>query len=155
MNSLESPIPSAWVQPPSAKAKNAVQRSVTALLDELAPERVVKRTEQIVGPVEQNRTPNGCVLQASTAAISLSWFAAASTEAVLGELHILVWRGSVTQRGVNQSRRGATMVEEMVVRPIEPPADGFVWKAIDGTLYNTATLATKCLAMLAAQEVRG
>src|SRR5207302_1886560 len=54
-----------WSSSPSARAKSAVQRSVTQLLDELAPERVLKRVGEVRGPVEQHRTPTGCVLQAA------------------------------------------------------------------------------------------
>jgi hypothetical protein len=133
---------------PSAKAKNAVQRSVTALLDELAPERVLKRVKQLPGAVEQHRTPTGCVLQAVAAAISVSWFAGTANDAALGELHVVVWRGTVTRRGARQSRTGATVVAEVVLRPIDPPADECVWQATDGTQYDTAALAAKCLALL-------
>ncbi len=140
-----------WSASPSAKARNAVQRSVTALLDELAPERVLKRVEQLPGPVEQHRTPTGCVLQAAAAAVSVSWFADAGRDAPLGELHVVVWRGTVTRRGVAGSRKGATTVAELVLRPIEPPADDCLWQATDGTQYDTAALAAKCLALLAEQ----
>src|SRR5688500_6552637 len=108
-----------WSASPTAKAKNAVQRSVTALLDELAPERVLKRVELLPGHVEQHRTPTGCVLQAAEAAISVSWFADAGNDAVLGELHVVVWRGTVTRRGAPRTRKGATIVAELVLRPIE------------------------------------
>jgi hypothetical protein len=149
------PIAAPWSASPSAKAKNAVQRSVTALLDELAPERVLKRVDQLPGPVEQHRTPTGCVLQAATAAVSVSWFADAGGAAALGELHVVVWRGTVTRRGVAGSRRGATTVAELVLRPIEPPADDCLWQATDGTRYDTAALAAKCLALLAEQTGTG
>ena len=128
-----------------------MQRSVTALLDELAPERVLKRVDQLPGPVEQHRTPTGCVLQAAAAAVSVSWFADAGGDAPLGELHIVVWRGTVTRRGVPRSRKGATTLAELVLRPIEPPADDCLWQAPDGTRYDTTSLAAKCLALLAEQ----
>ena len=136
---------------PTAKAKNAVQRSVTALLDELAPERVLTRAERLPGPVEQHRTPTGCVLQAAEAAVSVSWFADAGNDAVLGELRVIVWRGTVTRRGAPRSRKGATIVAELVLRPTEPPADDCLWRAADGTQYDTASLAAKCLALLEGQ----
>src|SRR2546428_10195094 len=129
MNDPTDPIGPSWSASPTTKAKNAVQRSVTALLDELAPERVLKRVEQLPGTVEQHRTPTGCVLQAATAAVSVSWFADAGNDAVLGELHIIVWRGTVTRRGAPKSRKGATIVAELVLRPIEPPADDCIWRA--------------------------
>jgi hypothetical protein len=141
-----------WSSSASAKAKNAVQRSVTQLLDELAPERVLKRVGELKGPVEQHRTPTGCVLQAADCAVSVSWFADATEEAVLGELHVLVWRGKVTRRGHARPAKGATMVADLILRPIEPPADDCVWQANDGTRYDTASLAARCLALLDAQN---
>src|ERR687895_348346 len=99
MNDSTNPRERQWSSSPSAKAKNAVQRSVTALLDELAPERVLKRVGEVQGPVEQHRTPTGCVLQAADCAVSVSWFSEATKDSALGELHILVWRGKVARRG--------------------------------------------------------
>src|SRR5919201_831963 len=120
-----------WSSSASAKSKNAVQRSVTQLLDELAPERVLTRVGQLKGPVEQHRTPTGCVLQAADCAVSVSWFAEASKHAALGELHVVVWRGKVTRRGATRTPKGATIVADLVLRPIEPPADDCVWQATD------------------------
>ncbi len=151
MSNSTNPTPPPWSASPTAKAKNAVQRSVTALLDELAPERVLKRVEQLPGTVEQYRTPTGCVLQAATAAISVSWFADAAQDARLGELRVIVWRGTVTRRGTSRKQKAATVVAELVLHPVEPPADDCVWQATDGTRYNTAALAAKCLALLEEQ----
>ncbi len=152
MSDSTNPKARQWSSSPSAKAKNAVQRSVTQLLDELAPERVLKRVGSVQGPVEQHRTPSGCVLQAADCAVSVSWFADGTEDAVLGELHIIVWRGKVARRGTTRvAPKGATVVADLVLRPIEPPADDCVWQATDGTRYDTASLATKCLALLEAQ----
>ena len=141
-----------WSTSPTTKAKTAVQRSVTQLLDELAPERVLTRVGgRVQGPVEQYRTPTGCVLQAADCAVSVSWFAEASKDAALGELHVVVWRGKVTRRGATRTPKGATIVADLVLRPIEPPADDCVWQATDGSRYDTASLAAKCLALLAEQ----
>lgn len=136
---------------PTHKAKNAVQRSVTALLDELAPERVLRRIEQLQGPIEQHRSPNGCVLQATGCAVSVTWFAEESKGATLGELHIIVWRGTVARRGATRGKKGATIVTELSLLPLEPPADDCLWRATDGTQYDTASLAAKCLALLQEQ----
>jgi len=142
---------SAWSPSSTAKARNAVQRSVTALLDELAPERVLKRVEHIPGTIEQHRTPTGCVLQAATAAVSVSWFAESGNDVALGELHVVVWHGTVQRRGAPKSRKGAEIVSEHVLRPIEPPAGNDVWEGTDGTRYDTASLAAKCSALLQEQ----
>lgn len=140
-----------WSPSPTAKAKNAVQRSVTALLDELAPERVIRRVDQLPGPIEQHRTPTGCVLQTTSCAVSVSWFADSGTDAALGELHVILWRGTVARRGSTRDRKGATIITEIVLHPIEPPADDCLWQATDGAQYDTASLAAKCLALLEEQ----
>jgi hypothetical protein len=148
-DSTKPPVP--WSASPTAKTKNAVQRSVTALLDALAPERVIKRAEHLQGPVEQHRTPTGCVLQTTAFALSVSWFTDAGKDAALGELHVILWRGTVARRGQGRDRTGATIITELVLHPIEPPADGRLWQATDGMQYTTASLAAKCLSLLDSQ----
>lgn len=140
-----------WTAPPTAKEKNAVQRAVTTLLDALAPERVLSRTERLPVPVEQHRTPNGCVLQAPTAAVSVSWFPDADDDAALGELDVVVWRGVVSRRGSPPRREGATVTGELVLHPVEEPSGTFMWRASDGTMYDTEALAARCLALLEEQ----
>ena len=145
-----------WRAPATAKAKAAVQRAVTALLDELAPERVLTRSARLpAAAVEQHRTPTGCVLQAATAAVSVSWFAGAGAHPALGELHIVVWRGTVTRPGTPRRREGATLVGETVLQPIERPADGCAWRAADGSEYDTAALAAFCTRLLDEQVTGG
>lgn len=151
MDDQTNPPATPWTSPPTAKERNAVQRAVTALLDELAPERVVSRAERIAVPVEQHRTPNGCVLQAPAAALSVSWFPDADDDAALGELDIVVWHGVVSRRGAPPRREGATITRELLLRPVEDPSGGFVWRAADGKTYDTDALAAKCLAMLEEQ----
>src|SRR4051812_27629761 len=92
-----SPDAHQWDSSPSTKMRNTVQRSVTALLDALAPERLIKQIDRAQGPIEQHRTPSGCVLQAAECAVSVSWFPAATEDAVLGELHVLTWSGTVAR----------------------------------------------------------
>jgi hypothetical protein len=148
MTDSEHPRALQWNVSPSAKARTAVQRSVTQLLDELAPERVLKRVGDVKGPVEQHRTPTGCVLQAADCAVSVSWFPDATTEATLGELHVLLWRGKIARRGSARPPKGAAIVADLILRPIEPPADDCVWQGNDGTRYDTASLAARCLGLL-------
>ena len=153
MTDSTNPRAPQWSISPNAKTRNAVQRSVTALLDALAPERVLKRVEQLRGSIEQHRTPTGCVLQAAGCAVSVSWFADATKDAALGELDILVWRGKVARRGAPRSAKNATLVTELVLHPIEPPADDCIWLATDGTRYDTASLAAHVLSLLEAQII--
>jgi hypothetical protein len=153
MKDSGSPHAPQWSTSPNAKTRNVVQRSVTALLDALAPERVLKRVDHLQGSVEQYRTPTGCVLQAAGCAVSVSWFAEATKDAALGELQILVWRGKVARRGAPRSAKNATVLAELVLHPIEPPADDCIWQATDGTRYDTASLAAHVLSLLEAQIV--
>jgi hypothetical protein len=144
-----------WTASRSAKEKNAVQRSVTALLDELAPERMLKRVERLRDAVEQHRTPTGCVLQAPTAAVSVSWFADASDEAPLGELHVVVWAGVVSRRGSPRRPEGAKVTNELVLTPVVRMPEDCIWRAADGTEYDTAALAARVLALLEEQVAQG
>jgi hypothetical protein len=155
MNESNSPRESLWNPAPSVKTRNLVQRSVTALLDELAPERVLKRVEKLEGQIEQHRTPSGCVLQAPGCAVSVSWFADGSKGTALGELHILVWQGKVARRGAIRGAKNATLVTELVLHPIEPATDECIWAATDGKRYDTATLAAHTLGLLEAQIGQG
>jgi hypothetical protein len=150
-----NPTDRRWTASPTAKEKSAVQRAVTALLDELAPERAPRRAERLSVRVEQHRTPNGCVLQAATAAVSVSWFAEAVPGAPLGQLRVIVWRGLVSRRGSPPRPEGATMVRELALYPIERPSDDCVWRATDGTEYDTAALAAHCVALLEEQIAAG
>ncbi|MEX2153670.1 MAG: hypothetical protein WD825_10050 [Gemmatimonadaceae bacterium] len=151
MDDPSDPKAAPWTASRSVKEKNAVQRSVTALLDELAPERVLKRVEQVKGTIEQHRTPNGCVLQTPTAAVSVSWFAPAGSDKALGELHVVVWSGVVSRRGSPRKPGAAKSVAELILHPIERPSDDLVWRATNGAEYDTASLTAHCLALLEKQ----
>jgi hypothetical protein len=151
MDQPDTPI-APWTASRSAKEKNIVQRAVTALLDQLAPERVLKRSDNLPGSVEQHRTPKGCVLQAPMAAVSVSWFVDPAKEAPLGELHVIVWSGVVSRRGKAANPEGAKIEKELVLRPIEAASSsGCVWRATDGTEFDTPALAARCIALLEEQ----
>jgi hypothetical protein len=133
---------------PTSKEKNAVQREVTRLLDRLAPERATTRGDRAPMAIQEHRTPNGCILQAPDAALSVSWYADAADDTRLGELQIVQWRGVVSRRGAVQRPAGATVVRQQVMHPIENAAEGAFWSADDGTTYDTDALAAHCLALL-------
>lgn len=133
---------------PTSKERNAVQREVTRLLDELAPERANPRVTRPVAPIQQHRTPNGCILQAEAAALSVTWYAEADDQDRVGELQIMLWRGVVSRRGASPSRTPAQVLRQEVLNPIEQPADLSVWASRDGTLYTTPDLAAHCLQLL-------
>src|SRR3954469_4879728 len=123
--------------PPTLKDRNAAQRSVDRLLDELAPEKALRRGEAPATPVEAHRTPSGCVLQGPDAALSVSWFADASEDLTLGELQVVLWRGTVTRRGIARPPKGAVVAAELVLRPVEVAPDTMVWRGSDGAEYDS------------------
>ena len=151
MNEPSDEIRTGWSNAPSAKAKNAVQRSVTALLDELAPEKVVRRIDAPATAVEQHRTHERCILQADNAALTVTWFAASGKDEDFGELHVLVWTGTVKHRGKQKRGKPATLVSEMILRPDKPKEDMAGWQADNGDKYTTEALAAKCAELLKTQ----
>jgi hypothetical protein len=160
-----------WTDPPTHKARAGVQRAVDRLLDTLAPERTVIRAARPPQPVERHRTPHACILQGAAAAVSVSWFPDAASDAAFGELQVLVWRGVVSRPGsARRGPGGATVVRALVLycddrgapddctatdlaatdgaeAPSVPTHWG--WCAADGTRYETDALAAHCLALLA------
>jgi hypothetical protein len=135
--------------PPTVKERNAVQRAVTELLDSLAPERATTRTERLPVPIERYRTPSGCILQAATAAMSVSWFADGPSDMGLGELQVILWRGVVTRRGAGPTREPATVVRELRLRPVEDATGATAWRHDeDDCIYDVQRLAEHCLALL-------
>jgi hypothetical protein len=134
--------------PPTLKERNAVQRSVDRLLDVLAPEKALRRGESPTLAVEAHRTPSGCVLQGPTTALSVSWFADASEDLTLGELQIVLWRGTVARRGVARPPKGAVVERELVLHPADAALDGCVWKAVDGQRFDSESLAAYCVGLL-------
>lgn len=134
--------------PPTLKERNTVQRSVDRLLDALAPEKALRRGERPSLPVEPHRTPSGCVLQAPSVALSVSWFADATEDATLGELQIVMWRGTVTRRGIARPAAGAIVESELVLHPVAGPNDESRWQAGDGRTFDSEALAAHCIALL-------
>lgn len=141
---------------PTAKEKSAIQRSVTELLDTLAPHRVVKRGDPEPRAIEPYRTPAGCVLQARDAAVSVTWFADTRSSNSAGELQISVWKGVVSRGGSSYRRPAkATIVAEETARPVNSSTTGALWRRDDGTEFDTASLAEHCMNLLSDQIKAG
>ena len=51
----------------------------------------------------------------------------------------------MARRGSTSAKKGAALVTEFVLQPIEPPSDDCLWRGADGTQYDTASLAARCL----------
>lgn len=137
--------------PPTTKQKAAAQRAVKTLLDLLAPERTPTRAPRQPVAIEQHRTPSGCVLQAPTAALSVSWFPEGGEIDSLGELQVVLWSGVASRRGSPPRPEGAVVVRELDIRPVEDASDAFMWRTDDNTTYDTEGLASFCLSLLKEQ----
>ena len=141
-----------WPAPPSHKARHDVKRAVDRLLDALAPERVISRAPRLPVPVERHRTPRGCVLQAAAAAVSVTWFPDAATDLAFGTLQVTAWQGVVSRPGsAHREPGGATVTRETTLVPVAAGAEGWGWRAADGTVYDTEGLVAHCAALLEAQ----
>ena len=136
---------------PTSKERNAVQREVTRLLDDLAPERTSPRATKPVAEIQQHRSPNGCILQSESAALSVTWYAEADDQDRVGELQVILWRGVVSRRGGAKTSTPAEVVKQEVLNPIEHPADESVWASRTGAVYSTEALAAHCRALLEEQ----
>jgi hypothetical protein len=133
---------------PTLKDRNAMLRELARLLDELAPERSNPRANKPDGTIQAHRSPNGCILQADAAALSVTWYAQADDQDRVGELQIILWSGVVARRGARQPERPAQVVRQEVVNPIEAPVDETVWRSHDGTPYTTSALIAHCQKLL-------
>lgn len=138
-----------WTTGPSSRDRSTVLRAVQALLDALAPEQQqLTRRERASERIERHRTPSACVLQGPTAALSVSWFPDAVRDGRFGELRVIVWRGVVSRRGAPRMREGASVVSELVLRPVlTGPAD-CEWEDAAGSRYDVPTLASHCVSLL-------
>jgi hypothetical protein len=155
MSDNEGPGDARWSSrpaPPTVKERNAVQRSVERLLDALAPETALRRGERPSMEIQPHRTPSGCVLQAADVALSVSWFAGATEDATLGEIQVVLWRGTVARRGLAVPAVNATVGGELVLHPIVGPEGEPLWKATDGRTFDSDALAAHCFALL--EEMR-
>jgi hypothetical protein len=140
-----------WAAPSTAKERTAVQRAVDRLLDALAPERIVARSASPPVPIERYRTRRGCILQAPTAAVSVSWFPDAAQDGATGELHIVAWRGVLSQPGSARRTPGAAIVRELALRPVDCGTDAWEWRATDGSLHDLQAVVALCRELLEAQ----
>jgi hypothetical protein len=136
---------------PTWKDKNAVQREVSRLLNELAPERTTTHAARSTDAILRHRTPTGCILQAANAALSVTWYVDAAERGRVGELQIVLWRGVVARRGATKNPEPAEVVRQEVLNPIERPTDDCIWRSDDGTAYDTPALIAHCVSLLEAQ----
>ena len=135
---------------PTVKQRNGVQHAVGALLATPPPARPPARGAEPAAPaVRRLRTPRGCILQTATHAVTVSWFPSTSLQPTLGELQVIVWRGTVSRPGsAHRESGGAVALSQIVLEPAPMAGDGWGWRGADGTVFSTDMLAEHCKALL-------
>jgi hypothetical protein len=134
------------------RASEGVRRAVQRLLDALAPASAPTRTHRTQTSIVVRRSRRGCVLQAATAALSVSWFPAVGSDVASGELQVTTWQGIVSLPGsADRAAPGAAIARESTFVPLDDGRGTWVWQAEDGVVYDTDTLVVHCAALLEAQ----
>lgn len=143
-----------WSGLPTVKQRTAVQQTAGRLLDVLAPEGPPPRGAMPAAPaLRRVRSPRGCILQAETRAVSVSWFPASAVQATLGELQVINWRGVVSRPGSAQRELGgAKAIWQGVLEPVELSSDVWGWRDEEGEVFDNAALAKRCHALLVDKE---
>ncbi|HEU4566074.1 MAG TPA: hypothetical protein VFS05_15545 [Gemmatimonadaceae bacterium] len=139
--------------PPTQKLRAAVQREVTSLLDELAPERPTPKANAPLEPVRRHRSPGRCVLQGDGRAVSVSWFPGQPADDSLGELLIIAWQGVVSLPGsAHRERTAAKPLETVLLHPVASADGHWAWRpdgdARKGEGFVMETLAAYCRDLL-------
>ncbi|HEX5832035.1 MAG TPA: hypothetical protein VFY16_13725 [Gemmatimonadaceae bacterium] len=134
----------------TTRQRTAVQREVTRLLDELAPERPPARRDAPAPEVKLHRAPGRCILQAAATAVSVSWFPARRDEDTLGEMLVISWRGVVSVPGAARSTQAEPVpLDTLLLHPVESDDGAWQWRPEDGRpVLETSALACYCRGLL-------
>jgi hypothetical protein len=130
---------------PTSRQKMGAQQAAARVLDALAPERPPARRDEATATVLRVRSPRGCVLQGAERAVSVSWFPPLASDATLGEMQVIGWRGVVSRPGGGRQAPGsAEAVSREVLVPVESDSDAWLWRTEDGRTYDVAALTERC-----------
>ena len=147
----------AWPDRPTAAQRTGAQHAVARLFDALAPQKPPARREGPAPAIQRHRSPSGCILQAATRAVTVSWFPASTNDTALGELQMIIWRGTVSRPGSARRAAGGAVVEQQETFVLTPgtvgaitatTGDDWLWRGTDGTGYDAQAFAARCLALL-------
>jgi len=101
--------------------------------------------------IELRRTPDRCVIQAESVAVSVSWFAPRLGDSTAGELQIISWTGKVTMPGA-PTRPGqvATMDTARIFHLMRAGAGKWCWhgEGRNGPVYSSEDLVALCTKLL-------
>ena len=152
-----SPALAAWPDRPTAAQRTGAQHAVARLFDALAPQKPPARRDGPAPAIQRHRSPSGCILQAATRAVTVSWFPASTNDTALGELQLVTWRGTVSRPGSARPAAGGAVVDQQETFALLPGTvgaitattrDDWFWRAADGTMYDAQAFAARCHALL-------
>ncbi len=147
----------AWPDRPTAAQRTGAQHAVARLFDALAPQKPPARREGPAPAIQRHRSPSGCILQAATRAVTVSWFPASTNDTALGELQLITWKGTVSRPGSARRAAGGAAVETQETFVLTrgtvgaitgTTGDDWLWRGADGAAYDAQAFAARCHALL-------
>lgn len=124
---------------------------------------VVDGVAALPGPAAEEKavirqSPERCIVQLGPVALTLAWLRSTHDSIAMGELLVIVWRGSVAPRTKHQPERpvagpaplGATPLWEQVLTPAGDSEATWAWqaRATDVGRCSSSQLATRCVEQL-------
>lgn len=111
------------------------------------------------------QSPDRCIVQLGPVALTVAWLRGTHDSVAMGELLVIVWRGSVAPRTKHQPERratgpaplAATSLWEEVLTPVAENEASWGWqpRGTESGQCSSSELATRCLERLNAAYVEG
>jgi hypothetical protein len=133
-----------------ARLSDEIGRGVSALRGPVAEEKAVVR-----------RSPGRCIVQLGPVALTLAWLRGTHDSVAEGELLVIVWRGTVAPRHLQEPERpamrtaplAATPLWEQVLTAVGDSEETWAWQPSDDDAIercSSTELAMQCVARLRA-----
>ena len=111
------------------------------------------------------QSPDRCIVQLGPVALTLAWLRSTHDSVAMGELLVIVWRGSVAPRNRHEPERraagpaplGATQLWEQVLTPVGDSEANWGWqpRGAEGERCSSTELAVRCLDQLRVAYLEG
>jgi hypothetical protein len=111
------------------------------------------------------QSPDRCIVQLGPVALTLAWLRGTHDSVAMGELLVIVWRGSVAPRTKHQPERrvtgpvplAATSLWEQVLTPMAESEASWAWqpRGTEVAGCSSSELATRCVGRLSVAYLEG